>query len=285
MSAPAVAAVLAGLGRRIGIAPVYRELQAGLTNRSYLVEAEGRPHVLRLDTAHAATMGLDRGLEFEIQRRAADAGFAPRVLAADPDEGWLLYEYLEGRVLQPADLADHAVLETIAKLLRAVHGLPVSGRVLPVADAAARYAALVQSDPDLAAFAHRCAEVVATAPSPDTIRCCHNDVVAANIVSNGRLRLIDWEYACDNDPLFDLASLVGYHDLDERAVGVLLSAYSGASDGEMRERLAAQCRLFDALQWLWLAAQQLLAPDDGQVLRLAALRRRIESAGVSPGVA
>jgi len=275
MSGPVIANILAGIGRRIRVPATYREIQAGLTNKSYLVEIEGRPHVLRLDTGHAATMGLDRGLELEIQRRAAGAGLAPGILAADADEGWLLYEYLEGRALQPGDLVNHAMLEAIATLLRAVHGLPASGRLLSVSAAAARYAAIVQPAPDLSAFAQRCVEAVVAAPSPVTIRCCHNDVVAANIVSNGRLRLIDWEYACDNDPLFDLASLAGYHDLDERAVAALLAAYAGGVDGEMRERLSAQRRLFDALQWLWLAAQQVLSPKDGQLARLEALKTRI----------
>jgi thiamine kinase len=267
--------VLAGIARRMKVPASWREIQAGLTNRSYLIEIEGRPHVLRLDTVHAAGMGLDRRLEFEVQRRAADAGLAPRILAAEPDEGWLLYEYLEGRVLEPCDLAEYATLEAVAELLRAVHGLPASGRVLSVTAAAARYAEIVQPEPELSTFARRCIGVVAAAPSPVTIRCCHNDVVAANVVANGRMRLIDWEYACDNDPLFDLASLAGYHDLDERTVTVLLHAYAGTGDGDLRERLSAQRRLFDALQWLWLAARQVLVPNDGQRARLATLKTRI----------
>ena len=272
---PAVTEVLGAIGRRLKVSPTYREIQAGLTNRSYLVEVNGRSHVLRLDTRHAARMGLDRRLEFEIQRRAAARGIAPPILAAEPDEGWLLYEYLDGRVLKPGDLTDRATIEAIAEVLRIVHDLPASRRVLSVNDAAARYLAIVRPDSSLSAFAHRCVERVAAAPTPATIRCCHNDIVAANIVANGRLRLIDWEYACDNDPLFDLASLAGYHDLDERIVADLLAAYSGTSDGELRERLVEQRRLFDALQWLWLAAQQVIAPSGPQLDRLRALKERI----------
>lgn len=275
MNVLAVAKVLAGIGRRLDVSATCREIQAGLTNRSYLVDVEGRPHVLRVDTRHAARMGLDRRLEFEIQRRAASRGIAPRVLAADPDEGWLLYEYLEGRVLTPADLADQATIEAIAELLRSVHDLPASGRMLSAVDAAARYAAIVGPETGLSDFSQRCVALVAAAPPPVTVRCCHNDIVAANIVANGGLRLIDWEYACDNDPLFDLASLAGYHDLDERTVASLLAAYAGTGDGEMRERLSAQRRLFDALQWLWLAAQQEIAPSTSQLDRLDALRKRI----------
>jgi thiamine kinase len=275
VSVPVVAKVLAGIGRRLDVSGTYREIQAGLTNRSYLVDVEGRPHVLRLDTRHAARMGLDRGLEFEIQRRAAARGIAPPILAAEPDEGWLLYEYLEGRVLTPVDLADQAKIEAIAELLRTVHDLPASGRILSVVDAAARYLAIVRPDSGLSDFARRCVGLVAAAPPPVTVRCCHNDIVAANIVANGRLRLIDWEYACDNDPLFDLASLIGYHDLDERTIAELLAAYAGRGDGEMRERLSVQRRLFDALQWLWLAARQEIAPSDSQLDRLEALKKRI----------
>lgn len=280
MNEPVVSEVLAEIGRRMPAPRACRELQVGLTNRSYLVELGGRALVLRLDTRHAATLGLDRACEVEIQRRAAAAGLAPAIVAASPDNGWLLYEYLEGRSLAPRNLAERATLEAIADLLRAVHALPRSGRVLSVSEAASRYAAIVGEATGLRRFAQRCVGIVTSAPPADDIRCCHNDVTAANVIANGRLangrlRLIDWEYACDNEPLFDLAALAGYHDLDERATGVLLQAYSGNADEQTRERLAVQRRLFDALQWLWLAAEHVLAPRDTQRARLTTLEKRI----------
>lgn len=273
--APGVLEVLASVARRLDLPATYRELQAGLTNTSYLVDVNGRPHVLRIDTPHAQTLGLDRELEYRVQRRAADAGLAPAIVAAEPAAGWVVYEYLPGRALVPGDLADRKTLEAIAALLRAVHALPVAGRTLSVTAAASRYAAVVEADRQLLPFARGCVEVVVESPPADDVRCCHNDIVAGNLISNGRLRLIDWEYACDNEPLFDLASLAGYHDLDERAVTILLGAYAGGHDRAMRERLERQRRLFDALQWLWLAAQQVLAPNDAQRRRLTVLERRI----------
>lgn len=275
MKPPAISEVLAAVRRRMGAPGTYRELQSGLTNRSYLIEVDGRPHVLRLDTAQTEKLGLDRAREYEIQRRAAGAGLAPRILAAAPDEGWLVYEYLEGTALTAEDLADPATLEAIGDLLRAVHALPGSGQVLDVDGAAERYAAIVRSDPGLRRFAQRCVGIVSGTAPPSEIRCCHNDVVAANIISRGGLSLIDWEYAADNDPLFDLACLAGYHDLGEEAVEVLLRAYAGRPDGRIRTRLAEQRRLFDALQWLWLAAQATLAPRHGRRARLEELRQRI----------
>jgi thiamine kinase-like enzyme len=112
-------------------------------------------------------------------------------------------------------------------------------------------------------------------PPSDAVAVCHNDVVAQNIISTPALKLLDWEYACDNDPLFDLASLVGYHNLDERLALALLDSSAGGADAALRDRLAAQVRLYDAIQWLWLANRHRLSPNAQQAARLEVLQQRI----------
>ena len=84
--------------------------------------------------------------------------------------------------------------------------------------------------------------------------CCHNDLVAENIISAPEIRFLDWEYACDNDPLFDLAIVVAHHDLSERQAGVLLDAYFDGDGARWREQLDVQMRLYGALNWLWAKA-------------------------------
>jgi thiamine kinase-like enzyme len=156
-----------------------------------------------------------------------------------------------------------------------VHALPKSGVSYNASAWAERYIALLGQNAELAPFAMRCKEIVDGIPvCPDT-RCCHNDVVAANVLASPRLCLLDWEYAGDNDPYFDLASLIGYHDLGERQVKTLLSAYGGAADPGKRERLGLCLRLFDALQWLWLALRHTLRVEGNQKERLRQLAERI----------
>jgi thiamine kinase-like enzyme len=99
--------------------------------------------------------------------------------------------------------------------------------------------------------------------------------VAANIIGSRALKLIDWEYARDNDPLFDLASAIGFHNLDDARQQMLLSAYAGGADSELNERLAEQVRVFDAIQWLWLATRHLASPHREQARRLEELQMRI----------
>ncbi len=254
-------------------------VNAGLTNHTFFIQHDGRRLVLRVDTEGAAILGLDRAMELAVLQIASRAGIAPDVVFADPAAGLLVCEYLQGRALDAIDLATPVILEALAGVLREVHELPNCGSSFAASEAAARYVAIVRSDPDLNSFALYCAGSIAAIPAASHFRCCHNDIVAGNIIAgpatNGRLRLIDWEYACDNDPLFDLASLIGYHDLVPASADILLSAYTGGTDSEARDRLQLQLRLFDLIQWLWLAAQQVLAPRSSQLNRLRELRRRI----------
>jgi len=124
-------------------------------------------------------------------------------------------------------------------------------------------------------FAKECRALLRKIPTPELLRCCHNDVVAGNIIEHAGLKLLDWEYACDNDPMFDLASVIGFHDFDAQQTDTLFSAYAGGANPAMHENLQGQICLFDIVQWLWLAARQCASPDPGASSRLINLRRRI----------
>lgn len=259
--------------------PEWKLVNAGLTNHTFFIRHEGRRLVLRIDTEGAAILGLDRVTELAVLQRASRAGLAPDVVFADPAAGLLVCKYLQGRALDATDLTLPVILEALAGALRDVHELPACGTSFAASAAAARYVDIVRSDPDLHAFALSCATSIAAIPAIGDRRCCHNDIVAGNVIldpaRNGRLHLIDWEYACDNDPFFDLASLIGYHDMAAAPADILLSAYTDGTDAEARDRLQLQLRLFDLLQWLWLAAQQVLIPKSTQLDRLRELRQRI----------
>ena len=268
------------ISRIPGVEPAkarYRALGGGLSNRSWLVETEDRRLVMRLDGRRAKAIGMDRRTEAAVLRSAAGQGVAPEIAFADADAGILVYEYLPGRCWTPADLESGANLEALAELLRKVHALPRSGVPFDAAGAAARYLELIRGNPDLSSFGRRCQSIVESIPPPAEAACCHNDVVAANVIATPALRLVDWEYACDNDPLFDLASVIGYHDLGDARAETLLAAWSGGSSPELGACLRRQVRLFDALQWLWLAAMCGGEPAAPQGRRLEQLARRIAS--------
>ncbi len=251
------------------------ELHGGLSNRTFKVTHRDTDFVLRLDATHTGAFLLDRRLEVSIARNAATAGLAPQVVFADPGAGILLSEYLHGKIWSRQSFDDHRNLDALAELLQRVHALPLCGVRLDVKAVAGFYAGKLQSAPGPYAFAQRCEAIIAGIPVSGRVCCCHNDVIAQNIFATPKLKLLDWEYACDNDPLFDLASVVAYHDLDQALADALLDAYSGGADGELRERLSEQIRIYDAIHWLWLANRQILSHDRGLSKRLGDLQRRI----------
>lgn len=231
----------------------WREIAGGLTNRSWLVTAGDRRYVLRLDAGPAKALGLDRHTELAVHRNAAAAGLAPPIVHADPDAGVLVYEYLPGAVWDSAALADPAGMEALGALLRAVHALPRSGVSFDAPAIAHRYRAALDAGSARRVDADACVRAVERAPRRTDYACCHNDIVASNIVGAESLKLLDWEYACDNDPFYDLAALVGYHRLDRATTDALLAAWTGRPAGESRDRLDARLAEYAALERLWFA--------------------------------
>ena len=225
----------------------WTELEGGLTNRSYLLEDGGRRAVLKVDENPRGLPYNSRVKEAAVQSAAAAQGIAAPVIFAS--DTLYLTEYVEGEVWTRGDLEDPSKLDARAAALKKLHALPLTGRAFDAGAAAAMYRSRI--DPAYADEADRCLSVVSAAESGKRLCCCHNDLVAENIVSAGGVMLLDFEYACDNDPLFDLAIVVEHHALSDAAEQRLLEACFGARSDEEFEELRRQRRVYAALSWLW----------------------------------
>jgi len=251
------------------------ELKGGLTNRTYLVRRGGNEYVLRLHSEQSGMLQFDRHCELTIIREAYKAGLAPEVVHSDEDLGILITTFLPGSTWDESDLGLPRNLEALADVLRKVHAIPPCGLRIDMSAAASTYEKYLEKRHGLHSFATQCVEVIESIQVHDRATCCHNDVVGGNLIAGSKLMLIDWEYACDNDPLYDLASVIGFHNLDQKCAGIFLDAYVGGQDQEMSERLTEQIRVYDAIQWLWLASRHLVFPSRQQARRLEELQQRI----------
>lgn len=243
-------------------------LDGGLSNHTWLLEKDGCKAVLKYDRETRGAPYNTRREEARVQYAAARAGLANRVLYVA--DRVLLSEYVEGVVWTPASLTNTNNLERLANALRQLHALAPTGRSFDAAGAADVYVQHVDRDPEIVA---KCRDIIALTRTPQRVCCCHNDLVAENIIATPAIRFLDWEYASDNDPLFDLATIVEHHQLSAAQTEHLLDVYFEGGTA-WRERLAEQRRLYRALLWLWLASR----PGSGEA-ELAEVAERLATSG------
>ena len=225
-----IAQVLAQvLGRDVAIDEC-RLLGGSTGKRSYRVAAEGQRYVVRLgEGLHGMT--LDLAAEANLTRAAAAAGLAPEVIGIDPSTGTLVTRWLAGaRVWTEAMARSPREIARVATLLRRLHTLEVRLPTFNAEDVARHYDSEAQRrrphDTDSAALARELTTLAAEYDDrfpPTAI--CHNDLVAANILDAGELKLIDFEYAVRAAPVLDLASLAAMNRMNARQRRLLVEAY------------------------------------------------------------
>ncbi len=227
------------------------ELAGGLTNKTWRVSSVNRHGVLKIDDGPREAPFNTRCEEAHVQNVAAAAGLAPKVILAD--RGFIFSEFVEGTVWERECLDKKGNLEMIAAALKRLHGLQLTGRSFDASVAAKRY--VEKASGIDAEVIERCTEIITLMRLPQNLCCCHNDLVAQNLVTTPELMFLDWEYSCDNDPFFDLATIVEHHLLSDEQVKRLLDAYLGGDGQRWRDHLDKQRKLYLALLCLWMASR------------------------------
>jgi thiamine kinase-like enzyme len=207
------------------------DLSGGITNRNYRVDVDGSAYVLRMGGQHTDLLGIDRVTEHAASLRAAEIGVGPEVVAFVQPEGWLVTRFIEGRSVPPEQIRLRDGIGRVAAVLRRIHGAaPIPGRF----DAHAvveQYRLEAQahgvSVPSEFADAHAVAERIRRARGPQAQVPCHNDLLNANFLDDGEIRIVDWEYAGMGDRFFDLANLSVNHEFGVDEDRMLVAAYFG----------------------------------------------------------
>jgi thiamine kinase-like enzyme len=218
-------------------------LPGGITNHNYLVRAGGRSYVARL-CEDREILGIDRRNEVVCQRAAQGCGVAPAVVHHEP--GVLVSEHLDARTLTPADVRDPGFVSRLASLLRTLHNGwdRLTGEMLYFSafQTARTYARTSQELgarlPDDIDELLEDARGLARRLGPFVPVLCHNDLLAANILTDGRrVWLVDWEYAGMGHPLFDLANASANCAFPDALDDRLLAAYRGRPAADQRDLL------------------------------------------------
>ena len=210
-------------------------LSGGLTNANYKVSVGGDAFALRIQAPNTAVLSINREAELVASRLAAAAGVAPEVILSLEKRNVLVTRFIAGNTPDRSSMRAPEMIDRVGQCFRALHQRP---EVIPADfnpfSACRQYGAVsrtagVDGGPPhaeadrLAARIERVVDFRCTVPS-------HCDAAWLNFLQepDGRLWLIDWEYAGMSDWRQDLSDVSGYHDFGVDDDYRLIEAYRGS---------------------------------------------------------
>jgi thiamine kinase-like enzyme len=262
-------------GRELTLTP----LTGGITNRNFRVDVAGTDErwVIRLAGNDTHLLGISREVEHAATVAAARVGVGPEVTAFIRPEGYLVTRFIVGSPVSDEAVHRPDTLRRVADSLRRIHDGPaIPGLFVPLRIVEA-YRALalargvtIPPEYDLAAAVGRRIELALLA-APLEPRPCHNDLLNANFIDDGRrIRIIDWEYAGMGDPFFDLGNFSINHELAPAEDELLLAEYDGAVRPARLARLTLMRVVSDFREAMWGVLQQGISTLDVDFVAYAA---------------
>lgn len=248
--------LLAGLG----IDDVTVDRLGGLTNRNYLLGTERGKFVLRIPGEGTGEY-ISRINEAHAALATSELGVNAPLLFFDETDGVQLSGYIEGAATLNAErFRDLGSVRRSAQSLRRVHDSGRSFRnrfelfqmIDEYLDILARKdAPLPDGYHDVKREAEAVRRALARRPLPSVP--CHCDPLAENFLDTGeRVFVIDWEYAGNNDPMWDLGDVSVEAGFGPEQDAALMEAYFGGRvpAGEAG-RMVLYKAMCDLLWTLW----------------------------------
>ena len=233
---------------------------AGLTNVNHLVEVGGERFVVRVPGTGTSEY-INRTTEAVAARSAAAADVNAEVLFFDTADGLMVTRYIDGATtMSPAAFRDLGAVARAGVAFRALHhtaaAFSTNFQLFGMID---EYRALLASKgatlPDGYADTVGQANAARTAleAKPVALMPSHCDPLCENFLdAGGRMWIIDYEYAGNNDPMWDLGDLSVEGDFDDVQDAALLRAYfAGEPPLEQVARMVIYKALCDLLWTLW----------------------------------
>lgn len=188
----------------------------------YLLRVEGPSDGFRDPVRHYACLKI-----------AADAGVAPRLLLADPENSVAITDFVRTHSA-PSGAASNRLLEAVVESVKTLHKAPLFAGLVEYLDGVEILMGRCETTGTLSAEVF---ERIRPALRALTVACrlqgtglvsSHNDLHPGNVVFDGeRAWLIDWEAAFAADAFVDLAAIANFFATNERERDWLLHRYLG----------------------------------------------------------
>lgn len=252
----------------------WSQLFGGLAHVTFLVTtADGDRYVVKFLTQEMDDFGLMIPIVDLVRNTiaAGNSGVGARVLHSMVDVPAIVLEYIDGVTLTPADLSLPHNIPRLGSAVRELHqGASRMNNEIDIFKFLNDYLHLVKkfelTTPDglldSLPVIRRIEKALAynlMTPVPS-----NNDLLARNVMDDGRIRLIDYDFSGMNDPMFDVGDLAMEGDYNADQTARLCEAYFGHTDHVQyaRARLYGICAQYTwALLFLGMGALLSDMPD------------------------
>ncbi|SHH10636.1 choline/ethanolamine kinase family protein [Bradyrhizobium erythrophlei] len=255
----------------------YAALVGGLTNQNWIVEVDGEPRRYFIKVpGEGSEMFIDRVVANEAARNAHAMELAPEVVFFDPQDGLEVSEFLEGyRACTNADFGDPSIQSDVLSLYRRLHSGPSLGLTKTIFDMIEEHIRQGRDlgshfPPDMPWIEHRYRQAKAAfmASGLDLVP-CFNDPMPGNflisqdpVADPKPMRLIDYEFASNNERSYELGVLFAEMFYDEQLTLSLIEQYCGTVRPAMVARVIVNRALADIKWASWAVVNRKLKEWD-----------------------
>jgi thiamine kinase-like enzyme len=255
----------------------YTSLVGGLMNQNWLVEITGdtRRYFVKVP-GEGSEMFIDRVVANEAARNAHAAGIGPEVIFFDGQDGLEVSEFLEGyRACTNGDFGDPSIQSDVLGLYRRLHDGPKLGVTKTIFDMIEEH---VEQGRELGSHfpldmpwimhRYRQAKAAFMASGLDLVP-CFNDPMPGNFLISADsssppkpMRLIDYEFASNNERSYELGVLFAEMFFDEPLSLRLTEQYLGSASPQMAARMTINRALADIKWACWAVVNRKLKDWD-----------------------
>ena len=244
-------------------------LKKGMTNRSFLFTCRGKQYIMRIPGEGTDRL-IDRRQEAAVYGAIRDLSLCDDVYYIDPANGYKITAFLENaRVCDPEN--PNEVRRCMAFLrkfherrLHVGHSFDIFGQI-------EFYEQLWKGNPSVYADYRRTKEQILSlrpyieAHAGEKVL-THIDAVPDNFLLTGDdIRLIDWEYAGEQDPHVDIAMFAIYALYDRAQIDALIDAYfPEGCPGETRLKIYCYVAACGLLWSNWCEYKRQLGVEFGE---------------------
>lgn len=264
----AVRRVSAWAGQDLRYAPV----SGGISNPNWRVWVGDNPASFFVKIPGKGTeMFIDRAAALDASRKAAALGIGPRVYEYLAADGIEISDFIEGRrSCTHVDFRNLDLCRTALDVYRQLHDaspLVLTKTVFDMIDEHVEQVATLGGwvPPDFAWLntEYRRARAALEASGLDLVP-CFNDPMAGNFMVDdaGTIKLIDYEYASNNDRCYDLGIWFGEMFFDEATELALIEHYFGRAEPAIVARIMVHKALADVKWATWSMVQQKVSALD-----------------------